>query len=120
MHVYKLFWELNSALLQKAFHRVVGGRLGVTYFFSTSRWCMEGALGCREEYWRRTREATRLSAAGWTARGVGVFGLDMGGGWRSEVEWRGALTGSFRRMGRPETREPVAPRLTAIWQRRGS
>ena len=33
MHVYKLFWELNSALLQKAFHRVVGERLGVTYFF---------------------------------------------------------------------------------------
>jgi len=70
---------------------VVGGRLSVIYF-STSRWCIEGASGCREEYWRRAREATRLSSAGWRARGVGVFGLDMGEGGRCAVEWRWALT----------------------------
>jgi len=50
---------------------------------------MEGASGCREEYWRRAREATRLSSAGWRARGVGVFGLDMGEGGRCAMEWRG-------------------------------
>jgi len=47
----------------------IGGRLSVIYFF-TSRWCIEGASGCREEYWRQAREATRLSSAGWRARGV--------------------------------------------------